>query len=154
MATTIETRLAQLGITLPEVPAPMGTYVPAVISGNLLFLAGQGAKGADGEWKRGRVGAEVGTREAYQRARLAGMRLLAAAQAPLGSLDRVRRVVKVMGLVQSTPEFRESPAVINGCSDLFVEVFGEAGRHARSAFGVASLPENTTVEIEAILEIE
>lgn len=154
MAKTIETRLAELGITLPEVPTPMGRYVPAVISGNLLFLAGQGAKGRDGEWKRGRVGAEVGTREAYQHARLAGMRLLAAARAPLGSLDRVRRVVKVMGLVQATPEFREHPAVINGCSDLFVEVFGEAGRHARSAFGVASLPENTTVEIEAILEIE
>ena len=153
MTNVIEARLVQLGITLPAPPAPIGTYVPYVVSGNLLFLSGQGPRTHDGQWLCGRVGERVSVQEAYQHARLAGVRLLAAAQAALGSLDRVRRVVKVLGFVQATPNFGEHPAVINGCSDLFVEVFGEAGRHARTSLGVASLPHDITVEIEAVLEI-
>ena len=153
MANAIEARLAQLGITLPLAPTPIGTYVPFVLSSHLLFLSGQGPRTNDGQWLCGRVGDRVSVPEAYQHARLAGTRLLAAAQAALGSLDRVRRVVKVLGFVQATPDFGEHPAVINGCSDLFVEVFGEAGRHARTSLGVASLPHDITVEIEAVLEI-
>ena len=154
MASAIEARLAQLGIALPEPPAPIGTYVPFVLTGNLLFLSGQGPRTPDGQWLSGRVGDRVPVQEAHRHARLAGTRLLAAAQAALGSLDRVQRVVKVLGFVQATPNFGEHPAVINGCSDLFVEVFGEAGRHARTSLGVASLPHDITVEIEAVLEIE
>jgi enamine deaminase RidA (YjgF/YER057c/UK114 family) len=153
MANSIEARLAQLGITLPAAPTPIGTYVPFVVSGNLLFLSGQGPRSNDGQWMCGRVGERVSVKEAYQHARLAGTRLLAAAQSAVGSLDRVRRVVKVLGFVQATPDFGEHPSVINGCSDLFVEVFGEAGRHARTSLGVASLPHDITVEIEAVLEI-
>lgn len=153
MTNAIEARLAQLGIKLPPAPVPIGTYVPFVLSGNLLFLSGQGPRTNDGQWLRGRVGERVSVEEAYQHARLAGTRLLAAAQAAVGSLDRVRRIVKVLGFVQATPDFGEHPSVINGCSDLFVEVFGEAGRHARTSLGVASLPHDITVEIEAVLEI-
>ena len=153
MSTTIETRLATLGIELPPLLAPMGTYVPFVISGNMLYLAGQGPKEPDGDWLRGRVGETVTVEDAYRHARLTAIRLLAVAQSALGSLDRVKRVVKVLGFVNAPPGFKQHPAVINGCSDLFVEVFGEAGRHARSAIGVGSLPEDISVEIEAILEI-
>ncbi len=153
MANAIEARLAQLGITLPPAPAPIGTYVPFVLAGNLLFLSGQGPRTSDGQWMCGRVGDRVSVKEAYHHARLAGTRLLASAQSALGSLDRVQRVVKVLGFVQATPDFGEHPSVINGCSDLFVEVFGETGRHSRTSLGVASLPHGITVEIEAVLEI-
>jgi enamine deaminase RidA (YjgF/YER057c/UK114 family) len=149
----IESRLAELGLTLPPLLPPMGTYVPYRISGNLLFLSGQGPKEPDGDWLRGQVGSEVSVEEAYRRARLTGLRLLAITQSALGSLDRVTGVVKLLGFVNTAPGFKHQPAVINGCSDLFVEVFGEAGRHARSAVGVASLPEDISVEIEAVLEI-
>ena len=131
----------------------MGSYVPYRISGNLLFLSGQGPKEPEGDWLRGQVGTEVSVEEAYRRARLTGLRLLAITQSALGSLDRVGRVLKLLGFVNAPAGFKQHPAVINGCSDLFVEVFGEAGRHARSAVGVASLPEDISVEIEAILEI-
>jgi len=153
MDNAIETRLSQLGVTLPPVPSPIGNYVPFVFSGNLLFLSGQGPRAADGSWLCGRVGDQISIDEAYQHARLVGIRLLAVAKAALGSLDRVRRVVKVLGFVNASPNFADHPAVINGCSDLFVEAFGEAGRHARSAVGVASLPHQIAVEIEAVLEI-
>jgi enamine deaminase RidA (YjgF/YER057c/UK114 family) len=150
---TIENRLAELGLTLPPLLPPMGTYVPYTISGNLLFLSGQGPKEPAGDWLRGQVGTEVSVEEAYRRARLTGLRLLAVTQSALGSLDRVQRVLKLLGMVYAAPGFKQHPAVINGCSDLFVEVFGEAGRHARSAVGVSSLPEDISVEIEAVLEI-
>ncbi len=150
---TIENRLAELGLTLPPLLPPMGSYVPYRISGNLLFLSGQGPKEPEGDWLRGQVGTEVSVEEAYRRARLTGLRLLAITQSALGSLDRVKGVVKLLGFVNTAAGFKAQPAVINGCSDLFVEVFGEAGRHARSAVGVASLPEDISVEIEAILEI-
>lgn len=149
----IENRLAELGLTLPPLLPPMGTYVPYRISGDLLFLSGQGPKEPDGDWLRGQVGTEISVEEAYRRARLTGLRLLAITQSALGSLDRVKGVVKLLGFVNTAAGFKQQPAVINGCSDLFVEVFGEAGRHARSAVGVSSLPEDISVEIEAVLEI-
>jgi len=149
----IEKRLAELGLTLPSLLPPMGTYVPYTISGNLLFLSGQGPKEPEGDWLRGQVGTEVSVEEAYRRARLTGLRLLAVTQSALGSLDRVQRVLKLLGFVNAPAGFKQHPAVINGCSDLFVEVFGDAGRHARSAVGISSLPEDISVEIEAVLEI-
>ena len=149
----IEERLKQLGIELPNAPLPMANYVPAVKSGNLLFLSGQGPRVSPDLLKTGRVGEDVTLEEAYQDARLVGIQLLAAAKQALdGDLSRVRRVVKLLAFVNSTPEFGRQPHVINGCSDLFVEVFGEQGRHARSALG-AMLPGNITVEIEAIFEV-
>ena len=154
MPSKIETRLVELGVTLPPLLPPMGTYVPYIRAGNLLYLSGQGPKEPEGDWLRGQVGTDVSVEEAYRRARLTGLRLLAIAQSALGSLDRVQRVIKLLGFVNAAPGFKQHPAVINGCSDLFVEVFGEAGRHTRSAVGVASLPEDISVEIEAILEVD
>ena len=150
----IEARLEALGYTLPPPAKPAGTYVPCVVSGNLLFLSGQGPRAAGGAYLTGKVGAGVSLDEAYERARLTGLQLLATARAELGSLDRIRRIVKVFGMVNAEPGFTMHPAVINGCSDLFVAVFGDAGRHARSAVGLASLPINISVEIEAIFEID
>lgn len=150
----IDEKLRELGITIPNAPAPMANYVPAVRTGNLLYLSGQGPRGVDNQLKTGKVGAEVSIEDAYQDARLTGIQLLAAAKAALdGDLSRVKRVVKLLGLVDGAPGFGSHPQVINGCSDLFVSVFGEAGRHARSAIG-AHLPNNITVEIEAIFEVE
>lgn len=151
---SIDQRLAELGITLPDPPIPMANYVPYARTGNLLFLSGQGPRVGLTEFKTGKVGSDVTAEEAYDHARLAGIQLLAAARQALGDLGRVRRVVKLLGLVNGTPEFQKQPQVINGCSDLLVEVFGELGRHARSAVGAGSLPGNITVEIEAILEVE
>ncbi|HZQ55756.1 MAG TPA: RidA family protein [Bryobacteraceae bacterium] len=151
---SIDERLKELGITLPELPTPMANYVPYVRSGNLLFLSGQGPRVGAKEFKTGKVGKDVTVEDAYQHARLVGIQLLAAARHALGDLGKVRRVVKLLGLVNGTPEFDKQPQVVNGCSDLFVEVFGEIGKHARSAIGAGSLPGNITVEIEAILEVE
>lgn len=152
---SIDKRLAELGIELPEVPAPAANYVPFVRTGNLLYLSGQGPRTGANEYKTGKVGADVSWEEAYKDARLIGVQLIAAAKQALdGNLDRVRRVVKLLGMVNGTPEFDKQPTVINGCSDLLVEVFGEKGRHARSAVGMGSLPGNITVEIEAILEVD
>lgn len=149
----VDQKLAELGIELPDSPTPMANYVPAVRSGNLLFLSGQGPRTSQKEFKTGIVGETVTIEDAYQHARLVGIQLLAAAKAALGGdLSRVRRIVKLLGFVNSTPQFGKQPQVINGCSDLLVEVFGESGRHARSALG-AMLPNNITVEIEAIFEI-
>jgi len=149
----IADRLAALGLVLPPTPKPGGSYVPYVIEGDLLFLAGQGPREADGRRHTGKVGAGVSVQEAYAHARLTGLNLLAVMQDALGDLGRVRRVVKVLGMVNATPEFGEHPAVINGCSDLFIEIFGDAGRHARSAVGMGSLPGGITVEVEAIIAI-
>ncbi len=149
----IEQKLKSLGITLPEAPSPVANYVPAVRTGNLLFLSGQGPRLASNQFKTGKVGRDVTTEQAYEDARLVGIQLLAAAKQALdGDLSRVRRVVKLLGLVNGTPEFENHPQVINGCSDFLVQVFGDAGRHARSAIG-ANLPQNITVEIEAIFEV-
>lgn len=149
-----EQRLVELGIELPPVPQPAGNYVHAVQTGNLLFLAGKGPFNPDGSVPTGKVGRDYTTEEAYQHARSVGLTLIAVMKEVLGDLDRVKRVVKVLGMVNAVPEFGEQPKVINGCSDLFVEVFGERGRHARSAVGMGSLPNGITVEIEAIVEVE
>lgn len=147
-----EANLSRLGLVLPPPPEAMANYIPFVITGNLLFLAGQGPRSAEGVWLAGKVGADVAIDVAYQHARLTGLRMLAVARAALGSLDRIQRVVKVLGFVNAAPGFTDHPRVVNGCSDLLVEVFGERGRHARSAVGVSGLPLNTTVEIEGIFE--
>ena len=148
-----EARLAALGITLPPVPPPLANYVNAVRTGDLLFLSGKGPLDEGGRQQRGRVGVEYSVEDGYRLARSTGLALLAVLRAELGSLDRVRRIVKVLGMVACPPEFVDHPRVINGCSDLLVEVFGEAGRHARAAVGMASLPLGTPVEIEAIVEV-
>lgn len=149
----IEERLAMLGIVLPDVPSPMANYVPSVQVNDLLYLSGQGPRIGLREFAHGKVGTDVTTDQAYQHARLVGIQLLAAAKAALGDLGRVKRVVKLLGMVNAAPDFKQHPQVINGCSDLFVEVFGELGRHARSAVGMGSLPNNITVEIEAIFQV-
>jgi enamine deaminase RidA (YjgF/YER057c/UK114 family) len=153
MSESIEKKLAELGIMLPESIAPIANYVPSVLSGNLLFVSGQGATGADGRWLTGRIPDQVDAQEGHKRARATALRILCVAKQALGSLDRVQRVVKLTGFVNATPDFQDHPAVINGCSDLLVEVFGERGRHARSAVGVSGLPVNLSVEIEAIFEV-
>ena len=150
-----EKRLQELKLELGDVSAPIGNYVNAVRTGNLLFLAGKGPRAdADGKRPRGKVGREYTVEQAYQHARTVGLDLLAVMRKELGSLDKVKRVVKVLGMVNAAPEFTEHPKVINGCSDLFVEVFGEAGKHARSAVGMGSLPMGIPVEIECIVEVE
>jgi enamine deaminase RidA (YjgF/YER057c/UK114 family) len=149
-----EARLKELGIVLPAVPTPIANYVSYRIAGNLLFLSGQGPRDDKGNALTGKVGADVTVEEAYRRARLIGLQLLSTTRTALGSLDRVEAVVKLLGMVNAVPEFKDHPKVINGCSDLFVDVFGDAGRHARSAVGMGSLPNQISVEIEAILAIK
>jgi len=150
-----EKRLKELGLDLGSVSAPVANYVNAVQAGNLLFLSGKGPRPApDGKRPKGKVGREYTIEQGYQHARTVGLDLLAVMKSELGSLDRVKRVVKVLGMVNSVPEFEDPPKVINGCSDLFVEVFGERGRHARSAVGMAALPAGIPVEIECIVEVE
>jgi enamine deaminase RidA (YjgF/YER057c/UK114 family) len=149
-----EARLKQLGITLPNVPTPVANYVPYRLAGNLLFLSGQGPRDEKGNALSGKVGAEISVEEGYKRARLIGLGLLAATRQALGSLDRVEAVLKVLGMVNAVPDFKDHPKVINGCSDLFVEVLGEAGKHARSAVGMGSLPNQISVEIEAVLAVK
>jgi enamine deaminase RidA (YjgF/YER057c/UK114 family) len=143
-------KFTEIENSLPPVPQKGGNYDHAVRTGNLLFLAGKGPISA----ARGKVGVDFTKEQAYQYARETGLSLLAVLKAELGTLSKVRRVVKVLGMVNSAPDFNDHPFVINGCSDLFVEVFGEQGRHARSAVGMGSLPHQIPVEIEAIVEIE
>jgi enamine deaminase RidA (YjgF/YER057c/UK114 family) len=154
MLMSAEARLKQLGIILPKVPTPVANYVPYRLAGNLLFLSGQGPRDDKGNALSGKVGAEISVEEAYKRARLVGLGLLAATRQALGSLDRVEAVLKVLGMVNAVPDFKDHPKVINGCSDLFVEVLGEAGKHARSAVGMGSLPNQISVEIEAVLAVK
>ena len=151
---TPEQKLKQLGIDLGTVSAPVANYVNAVRTGNLLYLAGKGPRvDASGRRPIGKLGREFTPEQGYQHARSVGMDLLAVMRAELGSLDKVKRVVKVLGMVNAVPEFTDHPKVINGCSDLFVEVLGEAGKHARSAVGMGSLPMGIPVEIEVIVEV-
>jgi len=147
-------RLRKLGIELPPLSAPVANYVNAVRTGNLLFLAGKGGPpGADGRRPKGKLGREFSVEQGYKHARDTGLEILAVIRSELGSLDKVKRVVKVLGMVNAVPEFEDHPKVINGCSDLLVEVFGERGRHARSAVGMGSLPMQIPVEIEVIVEV-
>jgi enamine deaminase RidA (YjgF/YER057c/UK114 family) len=151
--TTPYERLRELGLELMTPAVPVANYVPFVLSGPFLYLSGQGPRLPDGTLHTGKVGAQVSVEEAYDHARTTGLNLLSVAHMALGDLGRVRRVVKLLGMVNAVPEFEDHPRVINGASDLFVSVFGAAGRHARSAVGMGSLPGNITVEVEAILEI-
>jgi enamine deaminase RidA (YjgF/YER057c/UK114 family) len=148
---TPEEKLASLGLTLPDMPKPLANYVPYRWAGNLLYLSGQGPKNSDGSLCTGRLGRDTSVEQGYAHARLTGLGLLAAAKAAIGELSRVEAVIKLLGMVNAEPDFGDHPKVINGCSDLFVEVLGEAGRHARSAVGMGSLPGGISVEIEAIL---
>jgi enamine deaminase RidA (YjgF/YER057c/UK114 family) len=149
----IDTRLMELGIILQTPGAPVANYVHAVTTGNLVFLAGKGPSRPDGSLVTGRVGKDLTIEEGYEAARLTGIAQLAALKAHIGDLDRVVRVVKVLGLVNCHSDFANQPEVINGFSDLMVAVFGEKGKHARSAVGANSLPRNIAVEIEMIVEI-
>lgn len=150
---SIEARLADLGITLPDAPAPAANYVPWVLSGNLLYVSGQIAADAGGMIK-GKLGADMDVEAGAAAARACGISLLAQLKAGCGGdIDRLVRVVKLVGFVNSTPDFEDQPKVINGCSDFMVEALGDKGRHARSAVSAASLPFGVAVEIEAIFEI-
>lgn len=146
-------RLASLGIKLPSSPPPVANFITHIREGDILYLSGQGPREADGHLHAGKVGAEVSIEQAYRHARLTGINLLAVMHDALGDLSRIRRIVKLLGMVNAVSDFEEHPKVIDGCSDLFIEVFGEAGQHARSAVGFGSLPGNITVEIEAIVAL-
>jgi enamine deaminase RidA (YjgF/YER057c/UK114 family) len=149
----IDQRLGDLGITLPEPPAPVASYVPFVVSGNLVHISGQVSRAADGD-RLGKLGETVTLEEGQAAARICGLNLIAQLKAACGGdLDRLVRVVKLGGFVNATPDFAPIPAVINGCSDLMLDVFGDAGRHARSAVGVANLPFGFAVEVDGIFEI-
>lgn len=148
---TPEQRLEQMGLVLPVMPKPVANYVPFRMAGPFLYLSGQGPRWPDGTYRQGRLGRDISVEEAYLEARLTGLQLLSVAKAALGELSRIEAVVKLLGMVNAEPDFADHPKVINGCSDLLVEVLGEAGRHARSAVGMGSLPNRMAVEIEAIL---
>ena len=149
-----EDRLAELGLTLPDVPAPVAAYTPAVRTGDLVFTSGQ-VPTVDGKVvATGKVGAEVDAADAQEYARICALNALAAVKALVGDLDKVRRVVKVVGFVASAPDFTGQPGVINGASELFNQVFGDAGVHARSAVGVAVLPLDVPVEVEILVEVD
>jgi enamine deaminase RidA (YjgF/YER057c/UK114 family) len=150
----IEERLSELGLELPETAPPVANYVPAVRTGNLVFVSGHAPRQAGRFVYLGKVGRELSVDDGYQAARVVILSALASLKAEIGDLDRVRRIVKLLGMVNSAPEFHDQPAVINGASDLLVELFGEAGRHARSAVGMAELPMGISVEIEMVVEVE
>lgn len=151
---SIEKKLAEIGLELPQAPTPLGSYVPVQISGNLIFTSGQTAA-INGERKfLGKVGQEISLEEGILSARDACLNCLASLKKELGSLDAVEKIIKVVGYVNSATGFNQQPQVINGASDLLVELWGERGRHARSAVGVAELPANSSVELEIIVEIK
>ncbi|UCE53167.1 MAG: RidA family protein [Desulfobacterales bacterium] len=150
----IETRLKEMGLELPAPGKPVANYVSAVRSGNLVFLSGHGPVLENGNLITGKVGADLTLEEGYKAARQVALVLLASLKSEIGDLDKVRRVVKLLGMVNCTPDFVDQPKVINGASDLLVEIFGEKGKHARSAVGMNALPLNIAVEIEMIAEIE
>lgn len=153
MSANYNSRLEELGITLPNAPAPAANYVPYVIVGNMVYISGQIPTDGTG-LVTGKVGSEVSTEEAAAAARLCGLALIAQLRSACdGDLNRVKRVVKLNGFVNATPDFTDHPEVVNGCSDLMVEIFGDAGRHARAAVGCGSLPRNVQVEIEGIFHI-
>ena len=151
---SVEERLRELGIELPEPPPPVGNYIGAVTVGNLVFLSGHGPRSASGEYSSGKVGGELTPEQGQEEARQVGLNMLATLRAEIGDLDRVRRVVKTLGMVNAAPDFRNHPKVIDGFSDLMVEIFGEKGRGARSAVGMGSLPFQIPVEVEMIVEID
>ena len=152
---TAEARIAELGIDLNQPSPPIANYVSAVQVGNLLFVSGHGPRRPNSsEMVTGKVGTDLTVEEGYEAAKLVGVQILASIKREIGSLDKVKRCVKALGMVNCTPDFGEQPAVINGFSDLMVDVFGENGKHARSAVGMGSLPNQIAVEIELIVELK
>lgn len=151
MSGTIEARLKSLGLVLPAAPAALANYVPTVIAGDLLFVSGQISKAADGSLTVGKVGTELTTDEGAAAAALCALNILAQAKTALGDLDRIEQVVKLTGFVNAAPSFSDHPKVINGASDLMVEVLGDKGRHTRAAVGCSGLPANAAVEVDAII---
>lgn len=149
-----EEKLKQKGIVLPEVPSPVANYVNAVRTGNLLFLAGKGPLKTDGKYITGTLGKDLTIEQGYEAARLTALMQISVLKKELGDLSKVKRIVKVLGLVNSTDDFADQPKVMNGFSDLMVEIFGEKGKHARSAIGVNTLPMHIAVEVELIVEVE
>ena len=149
-----EKRVAELGLDLSKVPTPIANYVPSVRTGNLVFLSGQGPTKPEGGMVTGKLGRDISIEEGYAAARLVAIGLLSALRAEIGSLDRVTRVVKLLGMVNGTTDFTDQPAVVNGASDLLVDIFGDRGKHARSAVGMGSLPMGISVEVELIVEVE
>jgi len=149
----VEEKIQSLGITLQAPSPPVANYVNSVRTGNLIFMAGKGPKKDDGDYITGKVGSELSIEEGYAAARLTAVQQLSALKAELGDLNKVVRIVKVLGMVNADPNFTEHPSVINGFSDLMVEVFGVRGKHARAAVGMGSLPTNIACEIEMIVEV-
>lgn len=155
MTGKIEARLNELGITLPKAAAPVANYVPYVVTGSLVFISGQGPMGPNGPEFKGKLGRDLDVEDGRKAARLTALNVVAQLKEAVGGdLDRVKRCVKLLGFVNSTADFIQQPAVINGASDVMVEIFGDAGRHARSAVSAPSLPVDIAVEVEAIFEIE
>lgn len=148
-----EARLLALGIELTTPSSPVANYVNAVRVGNLVFLAGKGPRKADGEYVTGKLGVDLTVDEGYEAARLVGVSQLAVLKAELGNLNKVKRIVKVLGMVNASPDFGDQPEVVNGFSDLMVEVFGDRGKHARAAVGMGSLPRGISVEVEMVVEV-
>jgi enamine deaminase RidA (YjgF/YER057c/UK114 family) len=148
-----EAKLAELKIELPTPPSPVANYVNGVRAGNLIFLAGKGPKYPDGTELRGKIGGELTIEQGYEGARMTAINQMSVLKDMLGNLNKVKRIVKVLGMVNCTPDFVEQPKVINGFSDLMVEVFGDRGRHARAAVGMNSLPRGQAVEIEVVVEV-
>lgn len=153
MAGRIEQRLAELGIVLPTPPSPAANYVPTVLAGTLLFCSGQVSAVPGGKAVKGKLGGELSLEQGQEAARISAINLLAQAKAALGELDRVRRCVRLGGFINAQPDFAPLPLVMNGASDLMVAVFGDAGRHARTTVGVAQLPNDAAVEVEALFEV-
>lgn len=149
----VEEKLAQMGLTLPPPGPPAGNYIGAVRVDNLLFVSGHGPRGADGKYITGKVGRDLTTEQAYEAAKIVMLNCLTSAKRELGDLNRIKRIVKLLGMVNCTEDFTEHPKVINGASDLLVELYGEHGRHARSAVGMQQLPMNIPVEVEMIVEV-
>ncbi len=150
----IETRVKELNLQLPPAPKPVGVYKPMLVAGNMVYVSGHGPLLADGSLIKGRVGQDLKLEDGKAAARQTGLAILATLRNGLGSLDRVQRVIKVLGMVNSTPDFTEHPQVVNGCSELFAQVWGsDTGVGARSAVGMGSLPANIVVEIEAVFEL-
>lgn len=151
---TPEQKLKHLGLVLPTVPTPIANFVMWRQAGSLLYLSGQGPRKEDGSTVVGRLGLNRSVEDGYKDARQIGLQILATIRQAVGSLDRVEAVIKLLGMVNAEPSFGDHPKVINGCSDLLVEVLGDAGKHARSAVGMGSLPGGISVEIEAIIQIK
>ena len=153
MTTSIDSRLQSLGLQLPGAPAPVANYVPTVLTGNLLFVSGQVSRTGDGRILAGKLGGGLDVAAGREAARVCALNILAQAKAALGSLDRIERIVKLTGFVNAVPGFTDHPQVVNGASDLLVEILGDKGRHTRSAVGMGSLPMDAAVEIEAIIQV-